>query len=1195
MLSDIYVQKKTENCQARGRAMATTNSRSGPQVHVSRRGSVDLVFGSPSSSLQKAASPRTASPAAAKSGVDDSVQLAALAEERDAALAREAHWRVQYLAGQAQLQTVVTTLAKKTEEESAENYAAHAEALAMRDETYAQRTALLESDLAAEVKQRTEAVAAEAALNLLAEQEGARRVLALQSDASALELAKLREELSAVRGSAAAMREELSAARVEAQSAAKDGLLVAEQTRLVRTALETLAGDRAHALAEANAAHEAVLLESAAAHAEDVRLIARGHEAARESALAALEEAHAERRDEALAAQLARHTATVATHADDHGRTRDEAESALADLAAAHDEQVAARVEDHHAEREALRESHAAALGATERDAAEAAQNLEQLLARAKERAADAEAQVEHAHVELERARAHHHAELRRQVRQYSAIADAQHKQLDFEGAQQIDDVETHYAARLRDAAADRAEQIAHLEAQHADELRRNAVDLQNVLNTVSAAVRAVGAPVPAPLPPANVDIPYSNAISTIAEGSERDAATAAAEQARVRCLHAELRSLMLRVSQTPAEDKQLLFETEQRMEAIEREMQRSQQIATMSLALTAGEQEALKEELITLVLRVAETDDSLVLAAAERRIAVLEVALREASEMPELRVHGKAQRAQLSRAVVDAANQRLLIKQLQQAVGERDARLRKTIGDHDVALYNISTATNSMKQELRTLKSLGYARDSEHKDAVGALQEEHNLALEAAARDLDAQLTALIASQTAEHEVIVGEHQTAASTAAEAAAAQLVLADMQLEEQAAQHTGTMTELETAHAHATAAATQLAEEKLAELNAQLAAITARANAQGDAHAEAVASLESSHVDLAATAATRARAESEALHSTATATIRDEHAEILMAQQAEHQLAMAMHASTALTSAEAVRAEERVAQKEQRDRNARRAARLLSAFAIETRAALEAQCDAHADALQSAVSEHNEAGNEHDARIMRKAVKRMLRVRYIRAFNALCMHVETENDREHTETLALIEQERVAKAYQVARAAAKLEHEAELAKQAEEAASVNSESEKRTMAKAVKRMLRVRYIRAFNALCENVEASHAEEYAAEIAKLAALSGSVVPGAGAGASAGGKATESAAFDEVYSAALQLVRENTKAESTEKVEELERQLVMERDLARDAIAEMLTEHSAKMQELLTSALGEKARLEESKERLGAANVVP
>jgi len=45
----------------------------------------------------------------------------------------------------------------------------------------------------------------------------------------------------------------------------------------------------------------------------------------------------------------------------------------------------------------------------------------------------------------------------------------------------------------------------------------------------------------------------------------------------------------------------------------------------------------------------------------------------------------------------------------------------------------------------------------------------------------------------------------------------------------------------------------------------------------------------------------------------------------------------------------------------------------------------------------------------------------------------------------------------------------------------------------------------------------------------------------------------------------------------------------------LARDAIAELLTEHSAKMQELLTSALGEKARLEESKERLGAANVVP
>ena len=86
------------------------------------------------------------------------MQLAALAEERDAALAREAHWRVQYLAGQAQLQTVVTTLAKKTEEESAENNAAHAEALAMRDETYAQRTALLESDLAAEVKQRTEAV-----------------------------------------------------------------------------------------------------------------------------------------------------------------------------------------------------------------------------------------------------------------------------------------------------------------------------------------------------------------------------------------------------------------------------------------------------------------------------------------------------------------------------------------------------------------------------------------------------------------------------------------------------------------------------------------------------------------------------------------------------------------------------------------------------------------------------------------------------------------------------------------------------------------------------------------------------------------------------------------------------------------------------------------------------------------------------
>jgi cell division septation protein DedD len=42
------------------------------------------VFGSPSSSLQKAASPRTASPAAAKSGVDDSVQLAALAEERAA-------------------------------------------------------------------------------------------------------------------------------------------------------------------------------------------------------------------------------------------------------------------------------------------------------------------------------------------------------------------------------------------------------------------------------------------------------------------------------------------------------------------------------------------------------------------------------------------------------------------------------------------------------------------------------------------------------------------------------------------------------------------------------------------------------------------------------------------------------------------------------------------------------------------------------------------------------------------------------------------------------------------------------------------------------------------------------------------------------------------------------------------------------
>ena len=644
-------------------------------VHVSRRGSIDLVYGA----LRDAppASPTAPrAPTAPPAGAPPAPALLAMAEERDAALAREAHWRVRFLAEQAQLQSVVANLGQQAASAVASINTQHAEADAKREAADAARnreenilreTAQFQRDAAAKAK----AAASEMALELIAQQASARDELEERRASSAREIGELREELSAVRGSAAHLREQLRGAEAVDARVASENVAAAQLLRAQLDAAQSVAEERARALLLAVTEHDSAHRATRAEHAAEMDELAQGHAAAH----AAARDAHATERGAALAA----HGDALA------GELREAHAADLRAMVETHDGALRAMTSAHESHRERAATEHGENASTAAAAAREEIVALKARLALEVARAAEAGEQARRVALEAERARARHHAELRRQVRQYSAISAAKSAQLSFEHASTLDAVETHYAAQLSAAA------VAHDAAIDA-ESRRNAANVDSVLRTVAAAVNGNGGeesgpPVAAP----------------------RDAA-----QLRLECLEAELATLAAstdgaRTSRGASDGAGVEghsaaagdFDTLRRVDALTREVERQREQlsvgaaehtqAHVQTALSADEQEDMQAELLALAVRVAETDDSLVLAAAERRVAVLEIALRRASELgveeQEGGARGAAQRTQLSRIVIDAVDLRQRGQRLEKELSTRDARLRAKTADHDVEL----------------------------------------------------------------------------------------------------------------------------------------------------------------------------------------------------------------------------------------------------------------------------------------------------------------------------------------------------------------------------------------------------------------------------------------------------------------------------------------------------------------------------
>jgi hypothetical protein len=506
--------------------------------------------------------------------------LLAMAEERDAALAREAHWRVRFLAEQAQLQSVVTSFGQEaasvvatiqTQRAEADVKREAADAARDREENILRETAQFQRDAAAKAK----AAASKAALQLLEQQDSARDEFEEQCASSAREIAQLREELSAVRGSAAHLRDQLRGAEQHGARVASEGAAAAQRLRTQLDAAQSVAEERARALLLAVTEHESAHRATRAEHAAQMGELAQGHAADRDVALVA--------HGDALAGEL-----------------RDAHAAELRALAETHDGALRAAASEHasHRERAAIEYSETASVAAAA--AREEIAALSARVARAEARAEEAEAEARRVALEAERSRAHHHAELRRQVRQYSAISEAKSAQLSFEHASALDAVETHYAAQLSAAAA------AHDAALDAESRRSVAsidrcvvhlfivllysfvcssillfasfffytVLIDSVLRTVAAAVRREEGGPPSAAP--------------------RDATGSARDEARLRlqCLEAELATLAASADGAEARvASEADFDVERRVDALEREVERQRE------QLGAGAAEREREE----------------------------------------------------------------------------------------------------------------------------------------------------------------------------------------------------------------------------------------------------------------------------------------------------------------------------------------------------------------------------------------------------------------------------------------------------------------------------------------------------------------------------------------------------------------------------------------------------------------------
>ena len=144
----------------------------------------------------------------------------------------------------------------------------------------------------------------------------------------------------------------------------------------------------------------------------------------------------------------------------------------------------------------------------------------------------------------------------------------------------------------------------------------------------------------------------------------------------------------------------------------------------------------------------------------------------------------------------------------------------------------------------------------------------------------------------------------------------------------------------------------------------------------------------------------------------------------------------------------------------------------SRVASDAAASLEALCVEHADAIAAQITAFEGEIEARDVHAKRRAVKRMLRARYIRVFDALSENAETSSARERDEVASALEEAHIAGAVADAQAATEAAHRSEL-----------RAHEEVLMRRAVKRMLRVRYINAFNAMCEHVAVAQEEEFVA----------------------------------------------------------------------------------------------------------------